>query len=73
MSETIVTKCSLQPSVTNNNCLKMANESITVYTTIKMRQAILFGRILRKEAMKSIMATGKIRGRLREMFLDGLK
>ena len=64
--------------VTNNDCLKEANETRTLYTTIRRRQTAFFGHVMRREALENIVTTGKTkgkrdRGRPREIMLDGLR
>ena len=64
--------------VTNIDCLKEANETRQLYTTIRKRQTAFFGHVMRRGALENIVTTGKIegkrgRGRPREMMLDGLR
>ena len=64
--------------VTNDDCLKQANETRTLYTTIRQRQTAFLGHVMRREALENIVTTGKIegkrgRGRPREVMLDGLR
>ncbi|BFZ18867.1 hypothetical protein BsWGS_21906 [Bradybaena similaris] len=63
--------------VTNNKCFKMANESRISYATMRRKQTLFFGEMMRGEAL-NITTTGKIngrrgRGRPREMMLDALR
>ena len=46
--------------VTNNDCLKEANETRTLYTTIRKRQTTFFGHVMRRETLENIVTTGKI-------------
>ena len=64
--------------VTNIDCLKEANETKTLYTTIRKRQTAFFGHVMRRDALENFVTTGKFegkrsRGRPREMMLDGLR
>ena len=43
--------------VTNNDCLKEANETRTLYTTIGKRQTAFFGHVVRREALENIVTT----------------
>ena len=62
---------------TNENVLKEANTQRTIITRVRTRQSRLFGHIMRRDGLESLVTMGKIqgkrdRGRQREKILDGL-
>lgn len=57
---------------------KTADESRTLHTTIRNRQTLMFGNIMRRTGLDNIVMMGKIHGsrgggRPKDILLDGLR